>query len=129
MLSVGLNVNEAQIISIVAPCISLIGPILFGPLADKLAESSTSEKGNKHGKCLRFMIALVMILGAIFYGSLLLVPSTLRLKGRNPQVSFACDTNGGFIVQERCVESQKCYEWDSDKVRYFKTKIENLQGR
>ncbi|KAG6464012.1 hypothetical protein O3G_MSEX014221 [Manduca sexta] len=35
MLSVGLDKGEARLITIISPCIALLGPAVLGPLIDK----------------------------------------------------------------------------------------------
>lgn len=92
MITVGLNLEEARIISIVAPCVALLGPLIVGPLADKMAGNSGSG-GNKQtqtGRYLRVMIALCFLLAAIFYLLLMLVPSVARFEVKyNILVNFS----------------------------------------
>lgn len=112
MLDVGLNYNESRIILIVAPLISIIGPLIAGPLADRLA----ARKQAISGKCLRVTIAITIIMAAIFYAILLSVPFVSRSESRRPLVSFGCDTNGAIIFQERCSEEKTCFHWRNEKV-------------
>ncbi|XP_017783202.1 PREDICTED: uncharacterized protein LOC108567324 [Nicrophorus vespilloides] len=107
----GLSVEEAKIISIVAPCIALIGPAIAAPLADKLAGGPEGNKRSKTGRYLRVMIAVCFILAAIFYWLLAAVPTIVRSP---PSVTFTCDPNGGTIFQERCGVEKTCYNWNSD---------------
>lgn len=111
MDSIGLNFNESRIILIVAPLISIIGPLIAGPLADRLA----ARKQEISGKCLRITIAIIIVLAAIAYSVLLSVPSVSRSQSRRPLVSFGCDSNGAIIFQERCSEEKSCYHWNDEK--------------
>jgi len=110
MLAIGLNRMEARIISIVAPLVSILGPLIFGPLADRLA-----GKGSISGKFLRIMAVFTILLGALFYGLLMAVPSVTRFEARRPLVSFACDQEGALIFQERCTEERTCFHWKREK--------------
>lgn len=112
MVATGLNYEESRIISIVAPLISIIGPLTVGILADKLA----GKKGSQTGKYLRVLIAICMLGAAIFYAILLAVPTLQRWEARRPQVSFACDGDGAMIFQERCTDEKTCYHWKKEKV-------------
>lgn len=112
MLHIGLNYNESRIILIVAPLISIIGPLLFAPLADRLA----SKKQALSGQYLRVLIATAVLLAAIVYACLLAVPSVSRSASRRPQVSFGCDAHGAIIFQERCSDEKTCYHWAEKRV-------------
>lgn len=114
MLSVGLNREESRIISIISPLVSILGPLLFAPLADRYA----TKKGAT-GKHLRIIAAITMIIGAILYSLLLTVPQLTRFESKRPLVSFACDLNGAILFQERIEEQRTCYHWDSPKVGDF----------
>lgn len=111
MIATGLNYEESRIVSIVAPLVSLLGPLVAGILADRMA----GRKGSTSGRYLRVLIAVAMILAAIFYAILLAVPPCQRWEARRPLVSFACDSEGAEIFQERCTEEKTCYHWDSAK--------------
>lgn len=80
MLETGLTICDARKVSIVAPCIALLGPLILCPLADYFARKNGSNYKQKSGKYLRVMIAIILILGAIFYLLLLTVPTVVRLK-------------------------------------------------
>ncbi|XP_055383747.1 uncharacterized protein LOC129613634 [Condylostylus longicornis] len=104
----GLNFEEYRIISIVIPLISIIGPLIAGPLADKLAAKNT----NSFGRSLRFLLAIFLILSAIFYALLFVIPPVKREEARRPEVSFSCDSTGAVIFQERCSElNEPCHNW------------------
>lgn len=80
MLETGLTLSEARIISIVAPIVALLGPLIVGPLADMLAAKAGGNAKNKFGKYMRIMIAITLVLAAFFYLLLLSVPTSVRLK-------------------------------------------------
>lgn len=111
MLETGLTLHEARIISIVAPCVALFGPLIVGPLADALAARAAGNTKNKFGKYIRIMIATTLVLAALFYLLLLSVPTAVRLKSRRPHVSFTSDSAGGIVLQERCTEERRCHQW------------------
>lgn len=111
MVATGLNYEESRIISIIAPLISVVGPLIVGILADKMA----GKKGTNNGKYLRVLIAVCMIGAAIFYSVLLAVPTLQRWEARRPMVSFACDGEGAMIFQERCTDEKTCYHWKKEK--------------
>lgn len=112
MMNVGLNYSEARIILIVAPLVSLLGPLLAGPIADRLA----AKKQSQSGKYLRIMIAICVLLAAIFYAVLLSVPFVSRSESRRPLVSFGCDSDGAIIFQERCSDEKTCFHWKNEKM-------------
>lgn len=112
MVATGLNYEESRIISIIAPLISVVGPLTVGLLADKMA----GKKGAQYGRFLRILIAICMLGAAIFYAVLLAVPTLQRWEARRPLVSFACDGDGAMIFQERCSEEKTCYYFSKEKV-------------
>ncbi|KAG5879802.1 hypothetical protein JTB14_013450 [Gonioctena quinquepunctata] len=58
------------------------------------------------------MIAACLVLATLFYWLLLLVPPIMR---NPPKASFACDGQGGFILQDRCGADRTCYNWGTGK--------------
>ncbi|CAH0721680.1 unnamed protein product, partial [Brenthis ino] len=119
MLAIGLDRGEARLISVVAPCIALLGPAILGPLIDKLSVGRGSTGGGAgpsgSGKLLRVITAICLILSALFYTLLLAVPYTERHEARRPQVLFMCDADGGYVMQEVCTEGMRCNRWDGEK--------------
>lgn len=110
MYSIGLNYDESRLILIIAPLVSIFGPLVAGPLADRIASRTLS------GKYLRILAALSLICSAILYSLLLLVPPLERSEQRRPLVSFGCDSDGAIIFQERCTEEKTCYHWKDEKM-------------
>lgn len=106
--SFGFNDNEVRTILLVAPLISILGPLIAGPLADRWAAR------NGTAKHLRHMIAFCLVLAALFYALLLVVPTfkRSRYQDSDPIVSFGCDGEGSLIFQQQCVESKSCFHWD-----------------
>ena len=111
-LTWGLNFEEFRIINIIIPLITIIGPVIAGPFADKLAAKNPVT----FGRNLRIIIAILLTLACIFYGSLLAVPTVKREEARRPNVSFSCDSSGAVIFQERCTNEATCHHWRRGKV-------------
>lgn len=119
MLAVGLSPAEIRTISMIAPCVAMIGPLLAGPIADRVAASrsklqSASETGLDklgsggrrpgNGRYLRLMIACCCLFSALLYGLLLVVPTVTRIElpqELRPSVKLSCDARGAVLHQER----------------------------
>lgn len=112
MIGIGLNYNESRIILIVVPLLSLVGPLIVAPIADRLA----AGKQALNGKYLRVMIAVILVLGVIAYSCLLLVPFVYRSEYRRPLVNYGCDESGAHIFQERCTEEKTCKHWSNERI-------------
>uniref|UniRef100_A0A1B6MRW6 Major facilitator superfamily associated domain-containing protein n=2 Tax=Graphocephala atropunctata TaxID=36148 RepID=A0A1B6MRW6_9HEMI len=109
---VGLHVDELYVVSVVAPCVALLGPLVAAPLADRLgvpAQGSTA----RYGRYMRAMLVIITLLGAALYTALLYVPPVSRLHERNPPVSFLCSGDGAVVLQDQCQEIP-CYNWPDD---------------
>ncbi|XP_055530510.1 uncharacterized protein LOC129721677 isoform X1 [Wyeomyia smithii] len=116
MTLTGLNYKESQIISVVAPLIAILGPLIVAPLADRLAGTN----GPSYGKRLRLLASFCMILSAILYSILFFaVPRIERQESSRSQVSFACDLDGAIIFQQRCSEERTCYQWKREKIGHL----------
>ncbi|XP_075214350.1 major facilitator superfamily domain-containing protein SP1173 [Lycorma delicatula] len=108
MRDIGLTGNEGRIVSIVAPCIAIIGPMLVGPLSDRWGAGAT-----QYSRHMRGLLSTFLLVGAIAYTSLLFVPKVSRLQQRNPAVNFLCTSDSGYVLQEKCEDSE-CYDWPDD---------------
>ncbi|XP_018804336.1 PREDICTED: uncharacterized protein LOC108978473 [Bactrocera latifrons] len=106
-LLLGLNFNEYRRISIIAPFVSILGPLIAGPLADRLA----AKNATSFGRILRFLTAIFLILAVIVYACLFAIPEVKREEARRPLVSFGCDLHGAVIFQERCSKDATCHSW------------------
>ncbi|XP_037934574.1 uncharacterized protein LOC119669534 [Teleopsis dalmanni] len=103
----GLNFVEYRNISIIAPFVSIIGPLIAGPLADRLV----AKNSVRYSVVLRTLTAIFLILAAIIYACLFAIPEVKRHDPHFPRVSFGCDVNGAVIFQERCSEDATCHHW------------------
>ncbi|XP_055319171.1 uncharacterized protein LOC129576960 [Sitodiplosis mosellana] len=112
LLELGFTSEEIRYILTTVALISIIGPLIFAPLTDRIADRRKSS----YGRYLQVIIALLLIFGSIAYGLLLLVPAVRREASREPNVSFGCDPSGGIIFQERCSEEKSCFHWEKEKV-------------
>ena len=136
------TVDEAKIISIAAPCIALLGPLIVGPLADKLAGGSKGVPRSKNGTYLRVMIAVSLILSIVFYWILFALPAIepcvlssidssqchkshnyqldkYARNNRQPYIELVCDNSGGEILVENCGFSDTCSQLDTDVLATF----------
>ena len=113
MTKLGLNYQESQIISIVAPLIAILGPLLISTLIDSMA----GKNGAAYGRRLRFITAFCLIISAALYSALFfLVPECDREEVGRSVVTFSCDAEGAIIFQRRCSEDKTCYHWDNEKI-------------
>ncbi|RZC37605.1 uncharacterized protein BDFB_009230, partial [Asbolus verrucosus] len=112
MDALGLSKDECVTISIVAPIIAVIGPLVAAPLADRLAGGFGGSSRSKTGRYLRVMLAVCFALATLFYWLLLTVPPIHRSP---PNVTFMCNEKGGFILQDRCGAERTCYNWNGEK--------------
>lgn len=116
MMAVGLTLEETRLISIICPIISIIGPLLAAPIADKLASNQQKSKVST-GRYLRIMIAIACLLSGLFYFLLTLVPIVERIelpREHRPTLRFSCDKHGATVLQERSNTFSTCYNWTSD---------------
>lgn len=109
MRAIGLNPDESRWIQVAAAGISIIGPLLAFFLADRWI---AVKKTTNYGAYLRIITALFMLIAALLYGLMLLVPRVVRIEQHRPLVSFSCDSDGGLIFQEKCTEEKWCHNWD-----------------
>lgn len=114
MDAIGLKYEESRLILIFAPLMSIVGPLVAGPLADRIASKTLT------GKYLRILAALSIVCAAILYSLLLIVPPSFRGVPREPLVTFGCDGNGAIIFQERCTEEKTCSHWENERVGSLK---------
>lgn len=105
----GLNFTEYRNITIISAFVSLLGPLIAGPLADRFA----AKNPNSFGKILRILTAIFLLITAIIYLCLLAVPKVVRGETGQPLVSFGCDSSGAVIFQQRCSEDNTCHHWKS----------------
>lgn len=136
------TIEESKLISIVAPCLALIGPLVVGPLADKLAGGSKGVPRSKNGTYLRVMISICLILSIVFYWVLFALPGIepcvlssidssqchnsynlpkdqYARTNRGPYIELVCDESGGEVLVENCGYTNTCTHWESDVVANF----------
>jgi len=106
-LLLGLNFSEYRTITIIAPFVSILGPLIAGPWADRLA----AKNPNGFGRTLRVLTAIFLVLSVLCFAALFAVPDVEREPAHKPQVSFGCDGNGAYIFQKLCV-NDTCKAWD-----------------
>ncbi|XP_035728364.1 uncharacterized protein LOC118444310 isoform X1 [Vespa mandarinia] len=129
MQEIGLSIKEIRLISMISPAVAIFGPLVAGPIADKLAGHQGKNEKSSTGRYLRVMIAICCVLSAVFYAALLLLPSIDKMESstvkdrietpiaNNQGLKFSCDENGAIVQQERCKEDMDCHRWsDEDKI-------------
>lgn len=101
MTKVGLSIENVRFVSMVSPAIAILGPLIAGPIADKLAGRQSNNDKSSTGRYLRVMIAVACIFSALFYSLLLLMPSVLGRNlpsaGKGPDLKFNCDRRGAMV--------------------------------
>jgi len=108
MYAIGLHRDEGRRVQIVAPLVSLIGPLLACLLADRWI---AVKKSTTYGNYIRILTVIFMLLAAVFYALLLLVPRVERIEQHQPLASFACSHEGAFVFQQKCTEKKLCHNW------------------
>ncbi|XP_012525865.1 uncharacterized protein LOC105830811 isoform X2 [Monomorium pharaonis] len=113
MMKAGLSIENIRFVSMVSPAIAILGPLIAGPIADKLAGCQSNNDKSSTGRYLRVMIAVACIFSALFYSLLMLVPTVDRAlpAGKSPQLKFNCDRRGAMVRQERCQNRFGCHRW------------------
>ncbi|XP_020801665.1 uncharacterized protein LOC110178767 [Drosophila serrata] len=107
-LLLGLNFSEYRTITILAPFVSILGPLIAGPWADRLA----ARNPNTFGRTLRVLTAVFLLISAFIYAFLFAIPDVSRSESHEPLVSFGCDETGGFLFQEKCGVNASCSRWE-----------------
>ncbi|XP_011687265.1 PREDICTED: uncharacterized protein LOC105449649 isoform X2 [Wasmannia auropunctata] len=113
MTKVGLSIENVRFVSMVSPAVAILGPLIAGPIADKLAGRQINNDKSSTGRYLRVMIAVACIFSALFYSLLMLVPTVDRAlpSGKGPGLKFNCDRRGAMVRQERCEDRFGCHRW------------------
>ncbi|XP_077262016.1 uncharacterized protein LOC143897311 isoform X2 [Temnothorax americanus] len=116
MTKVGLSIENVRFVSMVSPAIAILGPLIAGPIADKLAGRQSNNDKSSTGRYLRVMIAVACIFSALFYSLLMLVPTVecALPVGKGPGLKFNCDRRGAVVRQERCEDRFGCHRWADD---------------
>ncbi|XP_076681343.1 uncharacterized protein LOC143375772 isoform X2 [Andrena cerasifolii] len=117
MMEMGLSINQIRMISMISPAVAILGPLVAGPIADKLAGHQGRNNKSSTGRYLRVMIAIACILSAIFYAFLSIIPTVHPVepsRERRPDLKFTCDQTGAVVLQKRCKDRFSCYKWSDD---------------
>lgn len=128
MTKIGLTIENIRFVSMISPAVAIVGPLIAGPIADKLASRQSKNDKSSTGRYLRVMIAVACIFSALFYPLLLLVPTVDRAlpsAERCPDLKFNCDQHGA-IVRLRTIWSLgrlRRLNWMQIKYKRRSTKI------
>lgn len=117
MMEMGLSIDQIRMISVISPAVAILGPLIAGPIADKLAGHQGRNDKSSTGRYLRVMIAIACLLSAVFYAFLLIIPTVDRIEPsteRRPGLKFNCDQSGAAVLQERCKDRKSCHKWSDD---------------
>ncbi|XP_011862279.1 PREDICTED: uncharacterized protein LOC105558936 isoform X2 [Vollenhovia emeryi] len=116
MEKAGLSIENVRFVSMISPAIAILGPLIAGPIADKLAARQSKNDKSSTGRYLRVMIAVACIFSAFFYALLMLVPTVdcSLPSGKGPDLKFNCDRHGAIVRQERCENRFGCHRWVDD---------------
>ncbi|XP_076231800.1 uncharacterized protein LOC143177626 isoform X2 [Calliopsis andreniformis] len=117
MVKMGLSIDQIRMISMISPAVAILGPLIAGPIADKLAGHQGRNDKSSTGRYLRVMIAIACMLSAVFYVFLLIIPTVDRIEppsDRRPGLKFNCDQSGAVVLQERCKDRKSCHKWSDD---------------
>jgi len=100
-MKVGLSIKNIMFVSMVSPAIAILGPLIAGPIADKLAGRQNNNDKSSTGRYLRVMIAVACVFSALFYSLLMLVPTADCVHGLpagiGPDLKFNCDRRGAMV--------------------------------
>lgn len=105
------SIEISHILTIVA-LVSILGPLIFAPVVDLIADRYKGQ----FGRYLQYILALLLILGAIAYSRLLVVPAFRRTPSEEPSITFGCNQNSAVIFQQRCGGDAHCHYWDDEKL-------------
>lgn len=100
MTKVGLSIENVRFVSMVSPAVAILGPLIAGPIADKLASHQSKNDKSSTGRYLRVMIAVACIFSALFYSLLVLIPTVDRALppgSKGPDLKFNCDRHGAMV--------------------------------
>lgn len=111
LITLGFRSLEISHMLTIVALISIIGPLIFAPLIDLIAD----RRKGQFGRFLQFILALLLILGAIAYGCLLLVPAVRRTPTAEPSITFGCNLTSATVFQHRCSEEKYCHQWDDER--------------
>lgn len=122
MTSLGLSKDESVTASVIVALVATIGPLIAAPLADRFGGSFENTSKNKNGRYLRIMIALCLIFSVVFYWLITAIP---KIKRSPLDVSFMCNEEGGYILQDKCdADESSCYNWGDEKGSVLVTNCE-----
>ncbi|XP_037071354.1 uncharacterized protein LOC119092498 [Pollicipes pollicipes] len=101
--TLGLTAADQSWLQLVLPFVSCAGPLLGGPLADRM------------GSYKPLLVASLLVCAAA-YPCLLLVPPVERLPPRSPELFLSCGPRGSMIGSELCVDG--CSDGDTEARAY-----------
>jgi hypothetical protein len=95
MKLLGFTLYDIRLITLIAALVSILGPIIFGFVLDRVAVKRPSA----YGKWLRILLFIFFILAGLAFGALLLVPTQIAPKevSVDPNVTFSCNDNHAHV--------------------------------
>lgn len=92
MRDIGLTASETALINAAAGVVTILGPVIFGPLAHRYKKYT-------------LLISITLLLSTLCFTALLFVPRVVRTP-RHPQLLFDC-TNGYLMIEQ-------CQDWQGN---------------
>lgn len=112
LIHLGFETSEIGRMLTIVALVSILGPLIFAPLIDLIAD----RKKGDFGRYLQYILALLLILGSIAYSRLLVVPTVERTPVQNEEsITFGCNMTSAVIFQRKCAGEQNCHDWDGIK--------------
>ena len=106
------NLEEIRNITIFSALISILGPLLFGLVLDRIAVKNSPA----YGKYVKIFLFLSLTLAGIFYSLLLVVVAPVERTITDLQpVTFGCDSHGGIIYQKKCEQQTECFNLENTR--------------
>lgn len=113
LIKLGFDTHEISWMLTIVALVSILGPLIFAPLIDLIADRYKGQ----FGRYLQYILAFLLIFGAIAYSYLLVIPGFHRTPTKEPSITFGCDANSSVIFQHRCNNmTSHCHYWDDEKL-------------
>lgn len=104
--------EEIRNITIYSALFSILGPLVFGLVLDRIAVKNSAA----YGKYVKIFLFLSLTLAGIFYTLMLVVVAPVERTILDLQpVTFGCDSHGGIIYQKKCEHQTECLNLENTR--------------